>query len=114
MSRTTVRPTLIGIPYDAASSFLRGAADAPAHIRRSLESPSSNSWSESGIDLGNGRIDDAGDVEIQEEDVRGSIERAIQGVIAGGGTPIALGGDHSVSYPILRALSQSHRPLTIV
>lgn len=110
----TGRPTLIGIPYDAGSSFLRGAADAPAHIRRSLESPSSNSWSESGIELGPVALDDAGDIEMSEEDVRGSIERGIDSVIRGGGLPIALGGDHSVTYPILRAISKSHRALTIL
>ena len=108
------RPTLIGIPYDASSSFLRGAADAPPHIRRALESPSSNSWSESVIDLGNGAIDDAGDLEILEEDVRGSIERGIEALKAGGGTPIALGGDHSVTYPILRAIRKRHSTLTIL
>jgi arginase len=108
------RPTLIGIPYDAASSFLRGAADAPPHIRRALESPSSNSWSESVIDLGNGAIDDAGDVDVQGEDIRGAIEQAIDTVIAGGGLPISLGGDHSITYPILRAIRKAHPKLTIL
>ena len=108
------RPTLIGIPYDAASSYLRGAADAPPHIRRALESPSSNSWSESLIDLGQGTIDDAGDAVIEEGDVRGSIERAVDAVITGGGTPIALGGDHSITHPILRAVRKSHPALTIL
>src|SRR6185295_18254512 len=98
--KMTGRPTLIGIPYDAASSFLRGAADAPPHIRRALESPSSNSWSESLVDLGGGVIDDAGDVELQDDDVRGAIERQISAVIDGGGLPISLGGDHSITYPI--------------
>jgi agmatinase len=110
----TPRPTLIGIPYDAASSFLRGAADAPPHIRRALESASSNSWAESVVDLSGGTIDDVGDIEIQDHDVRGSIERGIEGVVRGGGLPIALGGDHSITYPILRAVRKSHSPLTIV
>jgi arginase len=110
----TRRPTLIGIPYDAASSFLRGAADAPSHIRRSLESPSSNAWAESGIELGPVVLDDAGDIEIPEDDVRGSIERGIESVLTGGGIPIALGGDHSVTYPILRAVRKSHPALTIL
>src|SRR6185295_1638485 len=90
--KMTGRPTLIGIPYDASSSFLRGAADAPPHIRRALESPSSNSWSESLTDLGNGAIDDAGDLNLQGDDVLGSIERGIRDVIERGGRPISLGG----------------------
>ena len=35
----TARPTLIGLPYDASSSFLRGTALAPPVIRDALHSP---------------------------------------------------------------------------
>jgi arginase len=109
------KPTLIGIPYDAASSYLRGAADAPPHIRRALESPSSNSWSESLIDLAApGAIEDAGDLDLHGDDVRAPIEQGIRDVIAGGGLPIALGGDHSITYPILRAVRRAHPKLTIL
>jgi arginase len=107
------RPTLVGVPYDAASSFLRGAADAPPHIRRALELPSSNSWSESIVDL-EGAIDDQGDIEIDARNVRASIERGIAEVLVGGGAPIALGGDHSVTYPILAAVRKKHPKLTIL
>lgn len=108
------RPTLVGVPYDAASSYLRGAAEAPPHIRRALESPSSNSWSESGLDLNAaGLMDDAGDLAIGG-DVRASIEAGIEEILALGGRPIALGGDHSITYPILRAMRRRHRPLTIL
>lgn len=111
----TPRPTLIGIPYDAASSYLRGAADAPSHIRRALESPSSNAWSEALIDLGApGVIEDAGDLDLTHGDQSGVIERGISEVIEGGGIPISLGGDHSITYPILRAVRRRHPHLTIL
>jgi arginase len=109
----TGRPTLIGVPYDAASSYLRGAADAPPHIRRALESPSSNAWSEAGINLAD-VIADAGDVDVPDDDVRSAIERGVADVLAGGGIPIALGGDHSITYPILRAVRKAQPKLTIV
>ena len=108
------RPTLIGVPYDAASSYLRGAADAPPHIRRALESPSSNSWSESVRDVGGNAIDDAGDIDLHGDDVPRTIEREVGEVLAGGGLPIALGGDHSITYPILRAVRRRHPKLTIL
>ncbi|HET9424275.1 MAG TPA: agmatinase [Gemmatimonadaceae bacterium] len=108
-------PTLVGIPYDAASSYLRGAADAPPHIRRALESPSSNSWSESLVDLAEpGVMDDAGDLDVSHGDVRAEIEAGIRDVMNAGGVPIALGGDHSITYPILRAVRPAHPKLTIL
>ena len=58
-------PTLIGLPYDASSSYQRGPADAPAAIREALWSPSANSWTELGVNIGaEGVITDAGDLEL--------------------------------------------------
>ena len=44
------RLALVGIPYDAQSSFLTGAALAPGRIREVLHNGSSNYWTESGVD----------------------------------------------------------------
>ena len=109
-------PTLIGLPYDGSSSFRRGAAGAPPAIREALRAPSSNSWSETGVDVGlPTALTDAGDVDLANTtDVRGSIEAGIGSVLRGGGRPIALGGDHSVTYPVLRAVRTVHRELTVL
>jgi arginase len=45
-------PTLLGIPLDVNSSYLRGAAGAPAKIREAMRSDASNKWTELGVDLG--------------------------------------------------------------
>lgn len=109
-------PTLIGLPYDASSSYLRGPADAPPLIRAALHSPSSNAWSEAGIEIVAGEtFEDVGDVALPPtNDARALIEAAIADVVRGGGRPVSLGGDHSVTYPILRALGRAHPSLTIV
>jgi arginase len=109
------RFALLGLPYDASSSFLRGAAAAPPLIRQALRSPSSNGWSEQGRDV-LARLEDAGDVEVPSEpgDARDAIERAARAVLERGWRPVALGGDHSVTYPLLRAFSGRHESLTIV
>jgi agmatinase len=109
-------PTLIGLPYDASSSFLRGAAGAPPLIRAALRSPATNAWSESGVEIVAGReYEDVGDVDSSElATVRASIERAIADVLAAGGRPVSLGGDHSVTYPIVRAVARMVPALTIV
>src|ERR1051325_326702 len=100
-------PTLLGVPYDASSSSLRGAAAAPAKIREALRSPSANGTSEAGIDvLADGVLGDAGDVELPEgEDPRVAITNAVRNVAKRGARPISLGGDHSITYPILKALA---------
>lgn len=110
------QPTLIGLPYDGSSSFRRGAAAAPAAIREALRSPSSNAWTENGIDTGApDALADAGDVDVRNTaDPRGAIETGISSVIRNRGRPIALGGDHSVTYPVLRAIRANQRELTVL
>ena len=105
-------PTILGIPYDGGSSFMRGAAEAPGAIRDAFHSDASNYWSESGIDLGApGTIVDAGDISLwAEPDVRAAIERAIERALDQGGRPLSLGGDHSITYPIVRTLRRRMHP----
>ena len=116
MTATAPCPTLIGLPYDASSSFRRGAADAPPHVRAALGSPASNAWSESGVEAGGAAVlADAGDLELPTTgQARTLIEAGIRHILEQGGRPIALGGDHSVTYPILRVIGPAWRDLTIV
>jgi arginase len=111
-------PTLIGLPFDAASSFRRGAAAAPPAIRAALASPSTNWWSEAGIDLAApDALADAGDVDLGAADppaARRTIELAIARLLHEGRRPLALGGDHSVTYPVLRAVGSAHPGVTVL
>ena len=109
-------PTLIGIPFDAASSFLRGSAAAPPLIRRELTSDAGNGVSESLVDLrAPGALVDAGDVDLDEgSEPQQRITEAIAGVVARGGRPISLGGDHSITFPIVRAVRAQWPRLTIL
>lgn len=111
---------LLGVPYDASSSFQRGPAEAPPLIRRALHSPSSNLWTENGTDLGaDGALADAGDVTLTDPDerserTRGEIEAAVAALLAQGARPLVLGGDHSITYPVLRAFHRVHPRLSIL
>jgi agmatinase len=109
-------PTLLGVPYDAASSFMRGSAAGPAKIREALHSPAGNPWSETLIDTSAPDvIQDAGDVEfLLGGDALLAIEKGVERVLSIPGRPIALGGDHSVTFPIIRALRRQHHRLTIL
>lgn len=110
----TPAPRLIGIPYDASSSFLRGSAAAPPLIRDAIHSPAGNNYTENGADLV--QLSDAGELRISEDpaSARAEIEAGIANVLEDGFRPIALGGDHSITYPIIRAVAKKHRGVTIL
>jgi agmatinase len=107
---------LLGVPWDEKSSFLRGAADGPAHIRAALASPSANWSTETGPDLNTvDRIVDCGDVVLPSGDAaRAAIEGHARRLVAAGARVLALGGDHAVTYPLVRAHREAYRPLTIL
>jgi arginase len=108
-------PTLLGLPFDAKSSHLRGAAAGPAAIRAALGCDSTNWFSESLRDMSRPEhLRDAGDAIIGDDTFVDDIARAVAGVLDSGGVPIALGGDHSVTYPILRAIGPRYPALTIL
>jgi len=112
-------PTLLGIPFDAYSSYLRGAGEAPAKIREALRCDASNSWSELGVDLGAaGTYGDAGDLALTEsafaeKDAFAAIEAGLGTLIDAGKRPVSLGGDHSITYPIVKAVARRYPELTI-
>ena len=108
------RPTLLGVPWDASSSFLRGATAAPAAIREALRCPSSNTWSELGMDVGV-TLADAGDVSIEGETYpRDAIADTVASVVDDGGVPIVLGGDHSITYAVVRGLRRTQPAFAIL
>lgn len=116
MTSAPHRIGLLGLPTDINSSHVRGAAAAPAVIREAILSPSSNMWSETLVDLGApGVLNDEGDAELEENP--GDVERiaaAVERVYAKGMKPLSFGGDHSVTYPILRAVARRHPRLSIL
>ena len=109
------RPVLVGISWDASSSFQRGAAGAPGLIREALWSPSTNTSTELGISLEPDSIGDAGDLTLPTDgaEARAAIEEAITRLLDVGAVPVSLGGDHSITYPVLRAFRRLG-PLTIL
>jgi arginase len=112
----TARTTLIGMPYDASSSYLPGAADAPPRVREALFSPAGNNWSELGIEsIVAEALEDAGDLALPPTgESRAIIERAIRDLSVRETPFIAIGGDHSITYPIVRGLVRDQGPLTIL
>ena len=110
------RITLIGIPFDEYSSYLRGTALAPPMIRDAFFCESSNTWSESGMDIADKSVlSDNGDMSfLPNEDAFPKIETFILELLEKNFRPVSLGGDHSITYPIIKAFSQKYSKINIL
>ncbi len=105
---------LLGIPWDEHSSFMRGPAEAPARIRQVLHCGAANLCTEAGVDLAvDRRLVDCGDVDVSTAaDAR--ITGAIEAVLERSAKPLILGGDHAITWPVVRGIASSRRGLTIL
>lgn len=93
---------------------MRGSAAAPPLIREALRSPAGNAYTERGADLS--QLADAGDLALPDDPAaaRAQIQSGIERVLDAGHRPIVLGGDHSITYPIMRAVAARHPGLSIL
>jgi arginase family enzyme len=84
-------PVILGVPFDANSSWLRGAAGAPPIIRVAFDSDSSNSWTETGVDLSaEGTYCDAGDLEFSSQEPFAAIEAKVSELLDQGLRPVSV------------------------
>ena len=107
---------LLGIPWDENSSHVRGAAAAPPVIRAAILNESSNMAAEDGTDLHAApRFVDVGDLSLASGEVAADqITDGIRQILNRGARALSLGGDHAVTYPVLRAYGEAHPDLTIL
>ena len=102
---------LQGLLFDDKSSFMRGAAEAPPAIRAILNNGAGNFFTESGINLEEHPFEDKGDFSITnyfdiEEITRNNHEADVP--------LITLGGDHSITYPVVKAVANMHSAIDIL
>jgi len=103
---------IAGIPFDEYSSFLRGAAEAPAKIWEAFHSGSANTFAEDGTDIkGHPLLVDMGPLPFDNYQ---DISRPVGQILAADARLLSLGGDHSVAYPIVRAVAKRFQNLTIL
>ena len=107
---------VVGIPFDAFSSFMHGAAHAPAQIRKVMHSGACNLCSESGIDLaGQPEFIDLGDIDIDgESNAIERIEATASDLLNRNFRLLSLGGDHAITYPLLKSHYKKYGRLDIV
>ena len=100
-----------GIKFDEKSSYQQGPKLAPALIREALNCGSSNMFSESLKSIDNSLIEDKGDFEISEYF---DIEKITNNHLNSDAKVFTLGGDHSITFPIIKAHSNNYPKLDIL
>ena len=109
---------LIGVPFDANSSFLKGPALAPARIRMMEAEGSANCYAENGMEIKAGvNYDDCGDIVFNTTNSAEGfalIQQIITAQLLGDNKIISFGGDHSVSYPLIDAFTKVHPGLHVL
>lgn len=100
-----------GIQFDEKSSYQHGPRLAPPLIREALHSGSSNMYAEDLTSIESPLIEDKGDFDIADY---WDIERITQEHLDRGAKIFTLGGDHSITYPIIKAHSQKYSKLDIL
>lgn len=103
---------LIGIPFDENSSFLQGPAKAPELIIDAINSDSANYFTENLTDLNDHpQVKWCGNTAPKNYFDIGS---PIREILAQDAIPFSLGGDHSMAYPIMKAMAKKHPNLHII
>lgn len=108
---------ILGVPFDEKSSYLRGAAEGPAAIRAVSTGKCYCGWTELGVNLEEDTVMvDVGDVDTRGDMDKtfGLIEQGVGRILDKGAVPIVLGGDHSITYPVLKAFARRHQPLDVL
>ena len=108
---------LIGVPYDLNSSFMQGSAMAPVFIRLMDTEGSANQFCERGKQINHEIIDDLGDLPITRLgpiEAYHSIKTSVEEFIKDSDKLISLGGDHSVSFPIIEAHAEKYQGLNVL
>ena len=108
---------IIGIPFDEKSCYLRGASKGPQAIRAASTGKAINPWTELGANLKEDIVlTDLGDIDVSGDffDVFSRIEENILKILEKKAVPVVLGGDHSISYPVVKAFARKFKPLDIL
>jgi arginase len=106
---------LLGVAFDENSSYKQGSALAPQRIREAFFCDSANLWTEDETNLGaDGIFADVGDITPSAANMQLETEQAAGRLYEAGLKVIAFGGDHSVTYPLVRAAAKHHPNLSIL
>ncbi len=108
---------LLGLPFDAGVTFRPGARFGPAHVRDSSRLLRPFNYALESEPFAQAQVVDAGDAVITPFDIQQAVQQmqlAARRVCAGGARLVAIGGDHTLSLPMLREAHARFGPIALV
>ena len=108
---------VVGVPFDAGTSYRPGARFGPAHIRESSRLLRPYNPAQDAAPFALAQVVDAGDIAVNPFNIDEAILQIQDGIgslISSGLKLLTLGGDHTIALPILRALHKVHGKISVI
>ena len=111
----TSKVVIIPVPYDGTSTWIKGANKGPAAILKASQTVENYDIECDCEPYKVGIITDKPVTEKRSpEKMTASVEKRVAGCLAKNKFPIVLGGEHSVSIGVIRALAKKYDKLTVL
>ncbi|MGY6549163.1 MAG: agmatinase [Roseinatronobacter sp.] len=107
----------IGIPMDIGTSNRPGTRLGPRQIRDESRMIRPYNMATGAAPFDHLQVADIGDVPINTFDLKKSvriIEAHYTELLSHGAIPLTLGGDHTLTWPVLRAIAARHGPVALI
>jgi guanidinobutyrase len=107
----------VGVPFDLGTSNRSGARFGPRQVRSESSLLRPYNMATRAAPFDSLQVADIGDVAINPYNLADSItriEKAYDAILEHDCVPISLGGDHTITLPILRAIARKHGPVALV
>ena len=108
---------VVGVPFDAGTSYRPGARFGPGHIRESSRLLRPYNPAQDAEPFALAQVVDAGDIAVNPFNIELAVDQVEAGMtelVSTGAKIMTLGGDHTIAYPILKSLHAKHGPITVI
>ena len=108
---------IVGVPFDGGTSYRPGARFGPAAVRQASRLLRPYNPAVDALPFALAQVVDAGDIActpFSTEEAVTQIEAGAGALLDQGTHVVAVGGDHTIALPLLRATAARHGPLALV
>lgn len=107
----------VGVPMDIGASNRSGTRHGPRQIRAESCMLRPYNMATGAAPFDSLQVADIGDVAINTFDLKDAVRRietAFDAILAHDCVPLTLGGDHTLTYPILKVVARRHGPVALI